>query len=59
MQSCFAKREKFQIAEWFYDPAVKGSDAIEGRPGFKAIAGNGVRVVIVEDASRFARHLLT
>ncbi len=59
----FAKRGKFQIAEWYYDPAVKGSDAIEGRPGFKAllehIAGNGARVVIVEDASRFARHLLT
>ena len=34
-----------------------------GRPGFSAllerIVGNGVRVVIVEDASRFARHLMT
>lgn len=61
--AAFAKRGKFQIVEWFYDPAVKGSDAIEGRPGFKAlldrIVSNGIRTVIVEDASRFARHLLT
>jgi DNA invertase Pin-like site-specific DNA recombinase len=46
-----------------YDAGVSGKDPIEGRPGFKAllerVAGNGVRVVIVEDASRFARHLLT
>ena len=34
-----------------------------GRPGFKAllerVVGSRVRVVIVEHASRFARHLLT
>jgi DNA invertase Pin-like site-specific DNA recombinase len=59
----FAKRRDFEIVEEFYDPGVSGSkDAIEGRPGFKAmlerIVNNGVRVVIVEDASRFARHLL-
>ena len=37
--------------------AVSGADPIEGRPGFAAlldkIEGNGVRTVIVEDASRF------
>lgn len=47
----------------FYDAAVSGTDPIEGRPGFKAllerIMGNGVRTVIVEDASRFARTLMT
>ena len=49
--AAFAKRGKFQIVEWFYDPAVRGSDAIEGRPGFKAlldrIVSNGVKTVIV------------
>ena len=47
----------------FNDEAVSGADAIEARPGFAAlldrIESNGVRVVIVEDASRFARHVLT
>jgi DNA invertase Pin-like site-specific DNA recombinase len=45
----------------FYDPAVSGSDAIEDRPGFAAlldrIENNGVRTVIVEDVSRFAREI--
>ena len=61
--SGFARRARYTVAEWFYDPAVKGSDPIDTRPGFKAlldrIVSNGVRTVIVEDASRFARHLLT
>jgi hypothetical protein len=39
------------------------SDLIETRPGFAAlldrIEGNGVRTVIVEDASRSARDLMT
>ncbi len=47
----------------FYDAAVSGTDPIESRPGFAAlldlIEGNGVRTVIVEDATRFARDLLT
>jgi DNA invertase Pin-like site-specific DNA recombinase len=47
----------------FNDPAVSGADPIETRPGFSAlldrIEGNGVRTVIVEDASRFARELVT
>jgi DNA invertase Pin-like site-specific DNA recombinase len=59
----FAKRAGFEIVAEFYDQAVSGKDPIEGRPGFKAllerIVNNGGRVVIVEDASRFARHLLT
>lgn len=59
----FAKRAGFQVVDEFYDEAVSGKDPIEGRPGFKAllerIVGNGARVVIVEDASRFARHLMT
>jgi DNA invertase Pin-like site-specific DNA recombinase len=58
----FAERAGFQVLEWFYDPAVSGADPIETRPGFAAlldrIEGNGVRTVLVEDASRFARDLV-
>ena len=50
------------MVDWFNDPAVSGADPIESRPGFSAlldrIEGNGVRTVIVEDASRFARDLV-
>ena len=42
---------------------MSGADPIETRPGFNKlldrIEGNGVRVVIIEDASRFARDLMT
>jgi len=58
----FAKSAGYEIVEWFNDPAVSGADPIESRPGFGAlldrIEGNGVRVVLVEDASRFARDLV-
>jgi DNA invertase Pin-like site-specific DNA recombinase len=58
----FAKSAGYEIAEWFNDPAVSGADPIESRPGFAAllnrIEGNGVRVVLVEDSSRFARDLV-
>ena len=59
----FAKQAGYVVTETFRDPAVSGADPIEGRPGFGAlldrIEGNGVRTVIVEDASRFARDLVT
>jgi DNA invertase Pin-like site-specific DNA recombinase len=59
----FAKRARFAVVDWFNDPAVSGADPIETRPGFAAlldrIEGNGVRMVLVEDASRFARDLVT
>ena len=59
----FAKRAGYVIVDEYYDEAVSGADPIETRPGFVAllarIEGNGVRVVIVEDASRFARELMT
>jgi DNA invertase Pin-like site-specific DNA recombinase len=59
----FAKTAKIEIVGEFYDPAVSGVDPIETRPGFAAlldrIEGNGVRLVLVEDASRFARDLMT
>ena len=59
----FAKRAGFELIDEFYDAAVSGADPIEGRRGLAAlldrIEGNGVRTVIVEDASRFARELVT
>jgi DNA invertase Pin-like site-specific DNA recombinase len=59
----FAKRARFEIVAEFSDPGVSGADPIERRPGFAAlldrIENNGVRTVIVEDASRFARDLVT
>jgi DNA invertase Pin-like site-specific DNA recombinase len=61
--AAFAKSHGFQIIEEFCDPGVSGADPIETRPGFTAlldrIEGNGVRTVVVEDASRFARDLVT
>jgi DNA invertase Pin-like site-specific DNA recombinase len=58
----FAKSAGYQVVDWFNDPAVSGADPIESRPGFASllnrIEGNGVRVVLVEDASRFARDLM-
>jgi DNA invertase Pin-like site-specific DNA recombinase len=45
-----------------YDAAVSGADPIDMRPGFAAmlerIERNGVRTIIVETASRFARDLM-
>jgi DNA invertase Pin-like site-specific DNA recombinase len=58
----FASANGYEIVDEFYDAAVSGADPIEARNGFAAmldrIEGNGVRVVIVEDASRFARDIM-
>ena len=57
----FAVRDGFRVVGDFYDSAVSGTEAIEDRPGFAAlldrIETNGVRTVIVEDVSRFAREM--
>ncbi|MGO9330079.1 MAG: recombinase family protein [Steroidobacteraceae bacterium] len=59
----FAKRAGFVLVDEFTDAAVSGADPIETRRGFAElldrIESNGCRVVIVEDASRFARELMT
>jgi DNA invertase Pin-like site-specific DNA recombinase len=58
----YAKHAGFEIVEWFNDPAVSGADPIESRPGFSAlldrVENNGLKVVLVEDSSRFARDLI-
>jgi DNA invertase Pin-like site-specific DNA recombinase len=57
----FAKAHGYRIVDEFYDAAVSGADPVTERPGFKVmldrIAGNGVRVVLVESPDRFARDL--
>ncbi|WP_244600106.1 recombinase family protein [Blastochloris tepida] len=58
----YAKRAGLTIVAEFYDAAVSGADPVDTRPGFadmlERIAGNGVRKIIVETASRFARDLI-
>lgn len=60
--AAYAERAGVTIDGEFYDAAVKGSDLIQDRPGFAdmlaTIQGNGVRTIIVENASRFARDLI-
>jgi DNA invertase Pin-like site-specific DNA recombinase len=55
----FAKRAGYELDGEFFDAAVSGADPIDARQGFaemlQAIAGNGVRTIIVETANRFAR----
>ena len=52
----FAKREGYELIAEYSDDGVKGADPVDQRPGFgamlKHIAGNGVRTIIVETASR-------
>jgi DNA invertase Pin-like site-specific DNA recombinase len=58
----YAAAHGIEIVGEYYDAAVSGVDPVETRPGFAAmldrIDGNCVRLVIVEDASRFARSML-
>jgi len=57
----YAKIHKIKIVKEFYDPAVSGADPIQDRPGFgellSYVTGNGARIVLTENASRFARDL--
>src|SRR5208337_5238395 len=59
----FARAAGYELIAEYRDDAVKGSDPVDQRPGFAAmlkhIAGNGVRMIIVETANRFARDLIT
>jgi DNA invertase Pin-like site-specific DNA recombinase len=59
----FALSAGYEIVAEYSDEGVKGSDAIDQRPGFAAmlerLLSNGVRTIIVENASRFSRDLIT
>ena len=58
----YAKNAGIEVVQEFYDVDVGGSDPIQDRAGFGAmldrIADNGVRLILVEDATRFARSVL-
>ncbi len=58
----YAKAHRLQIVHEFHDAAVSGADAVMDRAGFADmlgyLLGNGARVVLVENASRFARDLV-
>src|SRR5215217_7476786 len=58
----YAKAAGIEVVDWYTDAAVSGADPVDSRPGFAAmlerIEGNGVRSIIVETASRFARDLM-
>ena len=55
----YAVANGLSIVREYYDAAVKGTDAVQDRPGFAEMfaymMGNGARIVLVESASRFAR----
>ena len=57
----FARARGFEIVAEFKDGAVSGENDLADRPALldalSRIAGNGVRVVIVEDVQRLARSL--
>src|SRR5215831_3013971 len=56
--TAFAKAHGYRIVDEFYDAVVSGADPVTERPGFRAmldrIAGDGVRVILVESPDRFA-----
>ena len=58
----FARSAGYEIVESYYDAAVSGADPVTMRPGFSAmlerLLSNGVRTILVETASRFARDLI-
>ncbi|WP_256336855.1 recombinase family protein [Belnapia rosea] len=58
----YAERAGLVMRAEFYDGATSGADPVETRRGFMDMlawaAANGVAVVLVEDASRFARSLV-
>jgi len=59
----FAKRNGFTIVGTFSDDAISGEDDIASRPGLSSmldvLEANGTSTVIVEDATRFARKVVT
>ncbi len=60
--TAFAASAGYEIVAEYSDEGVKGADPVDQRPGFAAmlerLLSNGVRTIIVETASRFARDLI-
>jgi DNA invertase Pin-like site-specific DNA recombinase len=57
----YANARGLALVGEYYDAAVSGADPVMSRPGFAEMLsymlGNGARIVLVENASRFARDL--
>jgi DNA invertase Pin-like site-specific DNA recombinase len=60
--AAYAKAAGVELVAEYRDDAISGADHIETRPGFRAmlerLLSNGVRTIVVETASRFARDLM-
>jgi len=60
--TAYAKANRITVVACFWDAAVKGADPIETRRGFVALLdaaqAHGIALVLVEDASRFARSVI-
>jgi DNA invertase Pin-like site-specific DNA recombinase len=60
--AAYAKANRIELVGEYYDADVKGGEPVHSRPAFsamlEAILGNGVRTIVVESASRFARDLI-
>jgi DNA invertase Pin-like site-specific DNA recombinase len=58
----YAQRNDIEIVGEYYDAAVSGADPLDQRESFKLllqrITSNGVRIILVETANRFARDLM-
>lgn len=58
----YAARHGLTIVQEYYDAAVKGSDAVDTRPGFAEMTAymnsNGAKIILIETASRFSRDLM-
>jgi DNA invertase Pin-like site-specific DNA recombinase len=58
----YAQANGLAIVHEYYDAAISGADHVMTRAGFSEMLsymlGNGARIVLVEDASRFARDLI-
>lgn len=58
----YAKRNGIEVVKTYHDEAVKGTDPIDARLGFQDLleymSGNGARVILVENVSRFSRDLI-
>lgn len=60
--SDFAAQEKYNLTEEFTDEGISGTNDIANRPGLAAlldrVQSNGVKIVLVENATRLARDLM-
>ena len=57
----YAERQGVEVISCFWDAAVSGADPLDQREGFSALLSHclsdGIKLVLVEDASRFARQV--